>query len=391
LADAQDLGSCTERCRGSTPLSCIPLLLAAMVSLSACTAPARADSLTISTGGGGAFTFTVQIDRIEDGQVFYQSDGQEKSRPVAEVAAMKLDEEPDYNAGAAAYDHQDWPAAADSFLRTMNSTDRQWLRDWIAPRLLDAANHAGRFDAAVAGWVRLVRLDATANADKKPDVPADGNHLDQAATELNAAAKTATGPSRRLILGLLLEVQTARQDTADAAAVARQLQQMGVSASAAGAGAIASVEQETRIALARTALHEGKFDEAIAQIDSAASILTDPDRQSDALFVRAQALEGKAAGGGAGGRGADAWKDAALGYMRVYVHFRDGPGSEHAAAALMKTAEIEEQHLGDPAAALGLYQKVVTEYKDGTEAAPAATEAARLAAAAPQHEEDRDR
>src|SRR5438876_3824997 len=72
LADAQDLGSCTERCRGSTPLSCSPihgqwkmgngkwkcglsrfsichLFLPLSIATSAC-----ADTLWIGSGSGGA-------------------------------------------------------------------------------------------------------------------------------------------------------------------------------------------------------------------------------------------------------------------------------------------------------------------------------------------------
>jgi hypothetical protein len=226
----------------------------------------------------------------------------------------------------------------------------------------------------------MVNLDAAANAASKPDVPPDGQNLDIPAQELDSAAKTATGTSRRLLLGLLLDVQNARHDAPAAAAVARQLQDLGVSAGSAGAGAIAEAEQETRIALAGTAVNEQKYDQAIAMIDSSAAMLTDPARQSDGLFVKARALEGKAAGGGA-----DAWKDAALAYMRVYVDFHDGPGADHAAAALMATARIEDRKLADPRAALALYQKVVSEYKDTNEARQAAVEAGRLGAISTDH------
>src|SRR5580704_7821709 len=121
------------------------------------------------------------------------------------------------------------------------------------------------------------------------------------------------------------------------------------------------VEIESGMALARAALADGKNDDCLKHIDEIAPLLTDPAAQADALFLRAQAVEAMA-------QDTQGWEDAALAYMRVYVHFRQGPGSDHSADALLKAATIEQLHLGEPGVAAALYAKVSSEYK-GTPAA----------------------
>jgi hypothetical protein len=98
--------------------------LAVLAALSVAPASVYADSLTIRGSGGGTLMYTVDVDHIDAGYIFYRLNGELKSRPLDEVAALRLDDEPDFNAGAAAYDAQDWTAAATGFFRAMNGTDK---------------------------------------------------------------------------------------------------------------------------------------------------------------------------------------------------------------------------------------------------------------------------
>jgi tetratricopeptide (TPR) repeat protein len=287
---------------------------------------------------------------------------------------------PDFNAAETAYQAKQWPAAADGFAQVISSTDKPWLKDWIAPRLLDAAGNLNRFDTVVTAWITLAKDDPATAASLRPNLPTTGSFdLNAIAARLSTAAQSAGGLSQRLLLGLLLDVDMARQDATGAAAVANQLRQAQPTADsgAIDPAVMQSVEQETRLALANAALNNRQYDQAISIVDSAAALIVDPPRQSQALLIKAQALEAKAAASG----DKDAWKDAALAYLRVYVHFRDGPGAAHSPQALIKAAQIEEARLGEKRAALTLYQKVVNEYKDSLEAAQATPEANRLAAA----------
>jgi hypothetical protein len=329
-------------------------------------AAARADTVAFTSG----FTYpNVHIDRIEDGNIYFVLNGDLREKPVTDVVTFSIDDENDFNTAEAAYQSHDYATAAVGYSNAIVGADKKWLRSWIAPRLLDAANHSGRFDLAVAGWIRMVNDDSATAAGLRPALPGGFSEgLDAAAIELHDATASSHGEAKRLILGLLLDVETARKDGAAANAAAQAL--AATTPGDGGTAAVGSAEQEMRLALARTALYDKKFDQTVSLIDESASILTDPANQAEALFLRAGALEGIAA---AANTPSD-WKDAALAYLRVYVHFRDGPASAHSAAALMKAAEIEADHLGDAPAAATLYQKVVSEYQDSTAARQAAAQ-----------------
>ena len=65
--------------------------------------------------------------------------------------------------------------------------------------------------------------------------------------------------------------------------------------------------------------------------------------------------------------------------MRIVAHFGELPNKPRIAAALLKTAAIEEQ-LGEKDQALRLYQQVATQFPDDPIAAPEAKQnAQRLA------------
>ena len=340
----------------------------ALCAIGLCLAPAplRADAIRLLNG----LTYDgLRIDRVEEGQVYYNLNGQDQSKPVTEVVGLKLDDEPDFDAGEASFELQKWDGAVQGYLAGLSSTQRPWLKQWIAPRLMEAAVHLGRFDAQTAAWVAMVNQDPAAAAKNRPSVPqGDNPQLAAAAVTLNDAAGAAHDPGRRMLLGFLLDVQLSRRDLADADAVAKELEADARPDNADPA------EQGTQVALARLALLEKNYNEALRIIDAASPILTDPDRQAEALFVKAQAMENKAAGDGA----ADDWKDAALEYLRVYVHF---PASGHAAESLLAAARIEEQDLHEPRPALNLYQKVVSQFGQSAAALEAGQAVKRLNAA----------
>jgi len=341
-------------------------LLATCAILSGVTAPLLADAIKLRSG----LTYDgLRIDRVEEGQVYYNLNGQDQSKPVTEVVGLKLDDEQDFDAGEASYQVQKWDAAVQGYLAALSSTQRPWLKEWIAPRLMEAAGHVNRFDAQTAAWVAIVNQDPAAAAKNRPSVPqGDNPQLAAAAVTLNDAAGATHDIARRMLLGFLLDVQLSRRDMAEADAVAKELEADARPDNADPA------EQGTQVALARLALLEKNYNEALRIISAASPILTDPDEQAEALFAKAQALDGKAAGAGA----ADDWKDAALEYLRVYVHF---PASGHAADSLLAAARIEEQDLHEPRPALNLYQKVVSQFGQSAAALEAGQAVKRLNAA----------
>src|SRR5689334_2731748 len=117
LADAQDLGSCTERCRGSTPLSCTeaakgrimdrsvsfsrigrPLILMAGLSLFA--VAASADTVWVKSGKGSAILFKdIKVVGVQgDSITFSNPAGTQTSRSLRAVPRIQLDDEPSFNA-----------------------------------------------------------------------------------------------------------------------------------------------------------------------------------------------------------------------------------------------------------------------------------------------------
>src|ERR1700722_15226474 len=101
LADAQDLGSCTARCRGSTPLSCIVLCAMCL----AAGAMARGDTIWVGENATNPIEADgVTILRLDGDHVVYDTlGGSEVSKPLSQVQQMAADDEPAFNAAEEAY------------------------------------------------------------------------------------------------------------------------------------------------------------------------------------------------------------------------------------------------------------------------------------------------
>src|SRR5262245_29629987 len=134
LADAQDLGSCTERCRGSTPLSCIATRTArmwivrslALVSVVlSFVASAGADTVWVGTAGKALERKNMKIENLTaDGLIFRSasSDRPGDPKPLKEIARIQVDSEPALTAAEAAYATQKWDEAAKGYQRTISTS-----------------------------------------------------------------------------------------------------------------------------------------------------------------------------------------------------------------------------------------------------------------------------
>jgi len=335
---------------------------------------AYADSLTLKSAGAGTSGLTyddVQIDRIEAGQIFFSINGDERNRSVAQIESMQLDSEPAFNAAETAYEHQQWSDAVDQYAQTLARTDKTWLKDWLSPRMFDAAQRAKRFDAAVTAWIQIAQSNPTTAVASKPAIPPPHDpSLDVAAGLLQDAANNVTGDGHQAILDLLLQVQSARRDTKALQAVAGSIVSSGTDDPAAIA-----VQIDAGLQTAQTQVSQRQYDAALATINTWASRIESPAQQAKALLLRGQALEGKAA---ADPSQPDLWKDAALTYLNLYVHFPSGSGSEQSPQALDRAADIEAQQLHEPQVAATLYGKIISEYKNAPQADEARQALAQL-------------
>jgi TolA-binding protein len=348
----------------------------AIVFLTAGTTLADAIFLTRSatdrTPQDSALTDDAQIIRIEkDALVFRNAGGNETSRPLDRIAYVQVTNDAALSAGETAFIGRDWNKAIDSYVRVARSTS-DWRARWVGPRLIDAANNAKRFDAAIVGYLALARTDPQLAAARKPALPAKGSQfLEDAVKELETAYRSlTTDAQRQAVLALQLDIHTARGDANAVAATLDQLLKLAgpdASANPANRTMLAGV----RLSQARQALQTGDAAKAVQTIRANEALFVDVLQQAEAMFILAEAA-------GATATSPDAKQDAALAFLRVSAHFSDVEGKPYVADSLVKAAALQEQ-VGDIAGARKLFEQIVAEFPQSPQAASAADALKRLA------------
>lgn len=355
----------------------LPRLAAVVTGVSVFAGAARADSLWVSSARGdaaatGAMEYAkVKILRIDDTvAVFANPAGRESDRPVEDIVRIAIDDEPALNTAEESFIAGKWEPAIDGYLRTIQSTQRNWLKGYAARRLLTAAEKAKRFDAAATAYVAAIL--GGGKAPPKPAMPdAKSTYLATAVKEVDAALQSAklSADQRQALLSFLLDLHRTRDDQKGMADVLEQMVKAGAVAAndPAAAGALARMKLD----VAAIAIDGKQYKKAIDAINASRSIFTEPKDQAQALFLLAQAQEGLA------GEDPTALHDAALAYMRVVAHCKDVPGKPHVVQSLMNTASILER-TKNHMAALELYEQVAAQYPDDPAAAAAREHAQRL-------------
>lgn len=337
--------------------------------------PASADALWVTSGGGSVQVGDIQFLDIEGNQVLFKTRGGEARRDLSQVVRIEVEGEPALNTAEQAFIAGRFDAAVDGYLKTVRSTNRNWLKRYGAERLIESAAKSKRFDAAVVAYLTLVRIDPELAASRSPELPVGGSgFLPDAATELETALSDAklTPEQKQLMLALLLEIQKARGEAAAAAEVAEQMLQLEseTKSNPAAAAAIADLKLDQ----AREALGQGDFQKALDLIQANRGVFREPRHQAAGQFLLAEARYGLL------GAAADPAKlqDVALEYMRVVAHFEDSD-RDLVPTALMRTAQIHER-LGEKQVALSLYEQFVSQYKSDPSAQTAMERAAALRA-----------
>lgn len=323
----------------------------------------------------------VKINGIENGRIsFTTAEGNNVDKDLPSVAQMTIDDEPAFNQAQADYSAKHYDHAADEFDQTIQNTAKPWLRAYCEPLLTSAADKAGRFDKALEGYVWLVINAPDQASNHQPAVPSPGNqYLDGAASTLNSAVEApGIAPAQQsALLAMLLEVNRARKDMAAMDQVATRLIKLQPDPDDPGAKRARLALADARLSEAGDALDRKNFDGAANILDGARSLFVDPPHQADALYILAEARQGQANSKNE----PDAWRDAAIAYMRVVAHFKDAAGAPHVADSLLKTAQILQGPLNKPDKALQMYQSIQTDYPNSGAAREAAKQIARLQAA----------
>ena len=351
-------------------------MLAAALLLAA---PAvRADTIYASSTGDAAKAVKYEgtVNGIDNGELTFTnaSNYSKAGRPLKEVVRLTLDNQPAFNEAEAAFVDQKWDAATDNYVKALRGPVPDWQRRYADPKLIAAAAKSGRFDAAVQGYVDLVKLDPAAAASRKPELPpGKSTFLDTAITDVRGALPQAAKPEQKqALLSFLIDLQRAKGDDAGAADTLQQL--VKISGDSADTPQNRALLEQVRLGEAKVALDAGDPAKAAKLIDANRALFTDADAQAEALYTLAAAARAKAE------KSADpqAKRDAAIAYMRVVAHFKDAPGHPRVPESLLATAGLLDQ-LDQPAAAQSLYRQLSTEYAN-TPAADAAKQ--KLAAPA---------
>ncbi len=293
--------------------------------------------------------------------------------PADRVTRIAVDDEPEFSKADQAFAEEDYAAAADGYSAALKTTTKPWLKDWILPRFLQAANRAGRLDLATTAFVQLAGKDLKAAMQAVPAVGenADARQLSAAAAELKRAASSGGNTSaRQAILSLLMEVTRAQGDLAGASAVAEEL--LKSIPSDLSDPAVAYLVADIHLSIARLAMAQEDYAKALNQLEANRRLFTDPVQQAQALYALAVIADKQLKD-----RSPDALKDCALAYMKAVAVARQTPDRKNLPEALVRVAQIQEE-LGDLKSASLLYAEVAEEYKGTPIAATAAREQQRL-------------
>jgi tetratricopeptide (TPR) repeat protein len=335
---------------------------------------ALADTLVV---GGNART-GAKIKSYRNGVFDYTLDGREVN-PVAgdRVSQIALDDDPVLTAAEQALVGEKWAAAVDEYQRALKATKRVWLKDWVLPRMVVAAERAGKFDVAVSGFVQMLKGDAGVAMKYRP-WPAETTAaaaLTAAAGELAKASSLAAWSTtqKQAILSLLMDVERVQGDVAGATKLSEQLLRSAVVNKADPASE--RVVADIYIGSARLAVLKKEYARATALIEQNGPLFTDRVQQVEALYCLALARDGELGAEAS----KDALKDLAIAYMRVVAAGRGGADRRDVPEALLRVGELQEQ-LGDKRVAQTLYAEVTGEYKDSPAAARADSASSTAAA-----------
>ncbi len=340
--------------------------------------PARvqADSVSVS----GIMYPEVKITKIEGNELFFDSPRGEEHKTIGPKLIISVDGEPGLTDAEKLWVAGKLPDAVDGYSKVMDSSSRPWAREWAARRLLDSAEKANRFDAAVNAWVVLVQKNSAVAEQKTPTIPAaTSTYITTAIAKVKSAAGSATDSQKTMLLNFLLKLQTTAKDDAGASETAKLLQSVTMSpvGNSGASGNVAITQQaRTSLNLASLELEKKNYKGALDGVQQNRQLYVDPAMQADALWIIAEAHNGMSGES----KNAPELENAALDYMRLVAFF---PDNAHAPSALLKSAALEER-VGDKETrdqAVLLYQQVATQYKDRPEGQRAKEAVDRLKAA----------
>jgi len=351
-----------------------PLLAGLVLLLIA--AAARADQIRI----GGIPYPGVRITNIVSGTVEYIAAGQRRTKPLAEVDALRFDRYPAYHEAMALIERD--PSTAAAQLRELLNRIRDgesWLKPLVRLRLSEALDAAGRFREALEAYLEAVEADDSRYfVTRAPaNFPTDAEAAQTAAAAVRQALeRTRDSDVREQLERTLAAIRAEAPGAAPTAAAPTEPAPTeprdratdpspeappaseepptrsggddgdgGDADGAAGAVAVSAIQRH---------MADGDYAAAVEQADELIARWNregDTRLLPDALYQRARAYAamGKAT-------------SAALSYLRIVIHFED---HGLAGPALIEAGRMLEQ-AGRTDAAIRVYRHGAATFDDPT-------------------------
>ena len=79
--------------------------------------------------------------------------------PISKISRIIVSSDPPLSAAEESYARGNLDSAVDDYQKAIRTTSKQWVKDWSAMRLIEAASKTGRFDAAATAYIlTLLRI-----------------------------------------------------------------------------------------------------------------------------------------------------------------------------------------------------------------------------------------
>lgn len=358
----------------------LSILSAAAALVLAVVVPASADTLTVASGSAKPLDLpNVRVTKIEGGILTYEATGgTARQRALADVKKMNIVGETALNNAEDAFEKGDFKTAADNYKRTIEGSQKPFVKARAISRLSEAAAKTGDFGLAVSAWAQQVpTLDVATAMKTKPAPPAGTKPevLNSAAGEVERIAGNAkiSPEQKSMALTYAVEIYQAAGNTAASAALLAKLTggaapaaPVGPATPAVGAGnpAATTVKPTTPglsgdivLVQAKQAAGARDYAKVIAVIEANKAGIVTPENQAEALYMLATSKEAIA--------GTDPAKlqDAAIAYMRVVAHFEGrNVQTANVPAALWKVGDIQ-QRLKNNVEALQIFNQLAGDPK----------------------------
>src|SRR5690606_13602860 len=114
----------------------------------------------------------IRVLGIEGSQIqFINPAGAQARQDLDRITRLELDNEHAFNEAEVAFTEGKWDAAITGYERTLRSTNKDWLRQYVGLRLFNTAEKAGQAESSIRAYIEIVRTAPALAQGLKPSLP----------------------------------------------------------------------------------------------------------------------------------------------------------------------------------------------------------------------------